>query len=1273
MGFEDGDGSGLWRWALPLCLTFLSLFASVLVFSVFLIKNRARSIRTASIDAVRDLSIDSGQTSSLPIVGDQPGYEYEVFLSFRGPDTRKGFTDYLYNALIDAGVRSFRDDNDLRKGEEIGPELLAAIKQSKVSVPIFSKDYASSKWCLKELAQMVECRNTIGQLILPIFYDVVPNEVRHQTGNYGKAFSQHARRYNAETVQLWRDALAEVGKLKGWDLENTANGHQGQLTKLVVAEVLKELKKRHLLVTDSLVGTDDQTEVVMQLLEIGKKDVRIVGLWGMGGIGKTTIAKAIYNQILDQFEGCSFLKDIRETSSRHRGLEYLQSQLVADITRRKQQDFASLDDGINELKRRFRDKKVLILLDDIDHRNQLNALAKELHWFGPGSRILVTSRNKDVLQVAQVDEKWIYEVKEMDREQALQLFCKHAFRNSSPLAELTALAKDIAGTTGGLPLALEVIGSFLSTKSKVVWESTLDKLRAMPDGEVQDKLRISYNALDYEEKQIFLDIACIFVGEDIQIVKHMWKDCNFFPDVGIEVLLLMSLVKIGDDNKLWMHDQLRDLGREVVRRESYIEPGKRSRLWQSEEARVVLEKERGSTEVEAIRLDFKIVPDDYSFTDRQFRNLINLRFLRLECADLVGNFHNLLERLRWLRWHNSSFKITPTDLNLDNLVILDLSQTEVGDDWTGWSSVKMAVKLKVLHLNHCNFVTRTPDFSVMTNLERLSMNHCHRLELIDPSIGKLKSLIYLDMSFCWNIEKLPDQIGSLKSLEKLILDGTQIRDVPISRHMKKLEVLQAKDCIYLNRIPDSIGHTTCLSDLLLDSSNIIELPESIGLLGELRHLSLKGCSLLREIPDSIGQLKSLTKLNISSTSVTRLPDSVGTLENLEVLDIHLCGIRRFPRALGNLRKLSVINASFCTEMEGEPPSELGQISLLKVLILDHTEITTLPESIGSLSHLETLDLKGCSSLHTLPALPAGLSTLRVSCKSRNPIPNLPALTNLKEMMFWSCDGLRKLPVEISGLSKLEKLEFHRTSIRTLPDEIGALSGLKSLNIAGCWLLSLPTLPPSLYELSVVECNSFRILPDLSNLGNLSELCLRKCPELKEIRGLGNLVFLARLEVSGCPRVTKLDGIEGLEGLRILEVSSCENLEKLPDLSKMKKLSELKANDCKKLSEIEGLDDLCSLRYLEIRYCTSLEILPDLSCLKLLESLVAEGCEMLKELEGLDELEALEELDIRNCKEIKRLPNLSKLKSLNWLKMLGCENLKEIPGLEEINPISVSRY
>jgi hypothetical protein len=119
-------------------------------------------------------------------------------LSFRGEDIRKTFTDHLYHALVQVGIRTFRDNEELRVGEEIGPALLKAIKESTISIPIFSKDYASSKWCLRELAKMVECHkdDTMKQKILPIFYDVEPSNVRHQTGSYEEAFRQHENNFD---------------------------------------------------------------------------------------------------------------------------------------------------------------------------------------------------------------------------------------------------------------------------------------------------------------------------------------------------------------------------------------------------------------------------------------------------------------------------------------------------------------------------------------------------------------------------------------------------------------------------------------------------------------------------------------------------------------------------------------------------------------------------------------------------------------------------------------------------------------------------------------------------------------------------------------------------------------------------------------------------------------------------------------------------------------------------------------------------------------------
>ncbi|XP_056168983.1 disease resistance protein L6-like [Syzygium oleosum] len=234
------------------------------------------------------------------------GYDYEVFLSFNGSDTRAGFTDFLYISLKDAGIRTFKDDEELGVGEEFAPELLQAINQSKISIPIFSKGYASSVWCLKELVQMVECQKTGRQKIIPIFYDVAPSEVRHQTEGYAQAFLAHEnkKRHDEKTIQGWKDALSAVGAINGWDLHSKKeNRREGEFAKELTHKVFSELKKGYLAVSDYLVRVDNHVDAIMEKIGAETSETRIIGIHGMGGIGKTTIAKIIYNKLKKNFEG----------------------------------------------------------------------------------------------------------------------------------------------------------------------------------------------------------------------------------------------------------------------------------------------------------------------------------------------------------------------------------------------------------------------------------------------------------------------------------------------------------------------------------------------------------------------------------------------------------------------------------------------------------------------------------------------------------------------------------------------------------------------------------------------------------------------------------------------------------------------------------------------------------------------------------------------------------------------------------------------------------
>ncbi|RXH79377.1 hypothetical protein DVH24_040524 [Malus domestica] len=152
-------------------------------------------------------------------------YHYDVFLSFRGEETRKTFTDHLYTALNNAGFLTFRDDDELERGEDIKPGLQKAIQLSRTSVVVFSKDYASSRWCLDELMLILERKRTTSDyVVLPVFYDVDPSHVRKQTGNVGKAFARSQKNQSPEKVEGWRKALAEIADLAGMVLQNQANG-----------------------------------------------------------------------------------------------------------------------------------------------------------------------------------------------------------------------------------------------------------------------------------------------------------------------------------------------------------------------------------------------------------------------------------------------------------------------------------------------------------------------------------------------------------------------------------------------------------------------------------------------------------------------------------------------------------------------------------------------------------------------------------------------------------------------------------------------------------------------------------------------------------------------------------------------------------------------------------------------------------------------------------------------------------------------------------------
>jgi hypothetical protein len=365
--------------------------------------------------------------------------------------------------------------------------------------------------------------------------------------------------------------------------------HGAEIIKVIIKDVFKKLLRESLYVPDHLVGMDLAYDI-FDFLSTATDDVRIVGIHGIPGIGKTTIAKVVFNQLCNGFEGSCFLSDINEWSKQVNGLVLLQKQLLHGILKQDVANFDCVDRGKLLIKERVCRKRVLVVADHVARRDQLNALMEERSWFGPGSRVIITTRDSSLLREA--DQR--YQIKELEPDEALQLFSWHAFKDTKPAEEYIELSKKAVDFCGGLPLALEVIGALLYRKNRGEWESEIDNLSRIPNRDIQGKLFMSYHALDGELQRAFLDIACFFIGiEKEYVAKVLGARYRSNPEVVLATLRERSLIQVNDIGKITMHDLLRDMGREIVRGSSPKEvPGMRTRIWNQEDAWNVLEQRK---------------------------------------------------------------------------------------------------------------------------------------------------------------------------------------------------------------------------------------------------------------------------------------------------------------------------------------------------------------------------------------------------------------------------------------------------------------------------------------------------------------------------------------------------------------------------------------------------------------------------------------------------------------------------------------------------------
>nr|XP_043612294.1 inactive disease resistance protein RPS4-like [Erigeron canadensis] len=747
---------------------------------------------------------------------------YDVFLSSKGSDTGNNFTDHLYNALIDSGINTFLDDEEIETGEDLKPELEDAIRSSRASVIVLSKNYATSTWCLDELALILHQRLTADQIVIPIFYHVEPTNVRKQQNSFGDAMAEHRQKMEAETnaekrlrwgqkMDGWIKALTDVADLKGKDVK-------GRKETYFIEEIVTDIRQiLGVPLSDTLpllIGRDHQIEGIKAWLTDGSSShtADILTVLGMGGIGKTCLAKYVFHLHSPTFEKSSFIEGINlRCTEKFNGLLDVQQQLYGDISIMKKPLVHDTSAYTSKIEKALASVKVFLVLDDIGSLDQLDALLGN-KGFHPGSKVLITTTDASLTErcalfKSKVKPKHTKLLTEgLYEPAAVELLCLHAFKCKHPKQGYEEFIEKLVKYCDGHPLALEALGRSLYNRETFYWEECVENLKTELDYRIYNALIGSFYSLsNSNDKELFKHIVCFFVGMHRDIVETILKACNINTSIGITNLVDRCLLRIGSTTELAMHSLIQEMGRYLVCQESPDRPWKRSRLWCHEESYQVIEQNKGTKSIEGLALDMRMIDKEGSTgleTDA-LSKMDNLKLLQLNYVQLNGSYNKFPRKLRWLCMHGFPLKSVPSDLPMQNLAVLDMSYSSIESfdmssrnlqrpakrqKLTCSNGQKLLGSLKVLNLSYCAQLHSVGGFCELPALESLYLTNCESLIEVCESIEQSDKLVLIDLSNCKEYTKLPKTIENLKNLKSLLLDGCKLDE---TRDVDSLEMLNA--------------------------------------------------------------------------------------------------------------------------------------------------------------------------------------------------------------------------------------------------------------------------------------------------------------------------------------------------------------------------------------------------------------------------------------------------------------------------------------------------